>query len=737
MTEPSDVIRLYLDDDKEPFKTARPPLRFQFSTLHLADGPHRLRVEAHNGLAGESIKEIPFHVRNGVAITITGLEPGQEIAGQVGVIVNAYAGNTEIDFEPSRAETPAPIPTWAWLIFLAIVAWTMFYLLNPTLKAEQPATAGISPHVGERVYLDVCAKCHQESGLGAPGVGPLPLKDSDAVLETEPLSLIAFVAAGPIPEGAAASKAGKSRSRVRMPAFGPPRLEVNDFVASLNHIRSHWGNQAPLLDPQSKRGPAEIRAFDAELTKALQNKDAAKIASLYSSSQDVRLVRNGPDKIDVSSNESVTKSVKDWLDSVQYVNSVTVVDAAYHVFEGANMVYAHGHVSMNVVPRDAPSARDFTGQFIRVYVNELLTDENGNPVSCAPDKPPPRRWRLAFDYATTPMPIGCEPGGPGSDGPTCPPNEVGRIDFARVVEILDKIGEKAPKAQHGNFWELPYDDFVGLKFPYTQIPNGEIKLINLDRAAGITGVDTNLVRALTDGKNIRVTVPGQPVRLVDIPRMPKGAKGLSPNDLGRIISWLDAGMPKKLELEPGAPATPRPPRDPVVVINGMNGEAPAPALPVPGPGMEPAMEPAPGMEPAPTPGTPAADWREDDLDYAGLVAIFKATSKKASGSPHAVFWLDPNDKSKDRAYDEFMKVEFNLQTRDGKVVLLERGNSARSNLVRAFRGEKLLVILPNGKEEEWAWDKVMPPGSKKPTDTQIELMARWIDHGCPEHKPGK
>ena len=174
MTEPTDVIRLYLDDDKEPFKTARPPLRFQFSTLHLADGPHRLRVEAHNGLAGESIKEIPFHVRNGVAITITGLEPGQEIAGQVGVIVNAYAGNTEIDFEPSRAETPAPIPTWAWLIFLAIIAWTMFFLLNPTLTQEQSASAGVSAQVGARVYLDVCAKCHQETGLGAPGLGPAP-----------------------------------------------------------------------------------------------------------------------------------------------------------------------------------------------------------------------------------------------------------------------------------------------------------------------------------------------------------------------------------------------------------------------------------------------------------------------------------------------------------------------------------------------------------------------------------
>ena len=59
---------------------------------------YRLRIEAHNGLAGESVREIPFHVRNGVAITVSGLEPHQEIAGQAGVIINAYAGNIAASF---------------------------------------------------------------------------------------------------------------------------------------------------------------------------------------------------------------------------------------------------------------------------------------------------------------------------------------------------------------------------------------------------------------------------------------------------------------------------------------------------------------------------------------------------------------------------------------------------------------------------------------------------------------
>src|SRR5262245_44254002 len=228
MTEPTDVIRLYLDDDKEAFKAAHPPLRFQFSPLHLADGPHRLRIEAHNGLAGDSVKEIPFSVRNGVAITCSGLIPSQEIAGQVGLVINAYAGNTEVDFEPSRAETPQPIPTWAWLIFLAIVAWTLFYVLNPSVKAVATASAGISATAGERVYADVCAKCHQEDGMGAPGLGPARLQDNSVVISADPSELVQFVAAGPVPEGAITANGGegtgRSAVRMRMLPFGPPRL---------------------------------------------------------------------------------------------------------------------------------------------------------------------------------------------------------------------------------------------------------------------------------------------------------------------------------------------------------------------------------------------------------------------------------------------------------------------------------------------------------------------------------
>jgi mono/diheme cytochrome c family protein len=258
VSDSGDVIRLYIDDDKEPFKTAKPPIRFQFSTLHLADGPHRLRVEAHNGLAGDAVREIPFHVRNGVAITVTGIDAGQEVAGQVGVVINAWAGNQEIDFEPSRAETPQPIPTWAWLIFLVIVAWTMFYVLSPGSGPDAvAATAASDARVGDRVYADACAKCHLEDGRGLPEIGPKPLRapgknrpwSDEVLLSEDPTELIKTIVAGLPPQMA---------PKLTMPAWGV-RLTTDELVAVVNKVRSSWGNQAPLLLEGSKRPPAAIR----------------------------------------------------------------------------------------------------------------------------------------------------------------------------------------------------------------------------------------------------------------------------------------------------------------------------------------------------------------------------------------------------------------------------------------------------------------------------------------------
>ncbi|MBL9085712.1 MAG: hypothetical protein JNM10_01085 [Planctomycetia bacterium] len=701
MTEPTDVIRLYLDEDKEPFKTARPPLRFQFSTLHLADGPHRLRVEAHNGLAGESIKEIPFHVRNGVAITVSGIEPNQEIAGQVGLIINAYAGNTEIDFEPSRAETPQPVPTWAWLIFLVIVAWTMFYVLNPATKPVATASAGISPTVGERVYVDVCAKCHGEDGKGDARLGPAQLVDSAMVLTPDPTDLVSWVVGGPVPEDAIAGNdsIGSGRPRMRMLSFGPPRVKSADLVATLNYVRNHWGNQAPPIEPTTKRAPAPIRALDETLLKALQAGDLVAVAGVYAKERPPRLVRRHLDTVDadVSSPEAIVETYRNWLVNVRELNSVDLQQAGYAELEDDSIVYAHGRIVLTLTLKDNGPARAFEGEFVRVYVKEpLARDERGECV-CDADKRPILVWRLAFDYATTPMPIGCPP---GREGELCPAVDEGRIGYAEVQKILAGLNQKATQAPHANFWELPYAEFMALKFPYPQIPGASITLVNLDRAAGITGAETNLIKALRDGRDVIVDVPGKPSMRVDIQRMPKNAGKMSPVDVGRIVHWLDHGHP---EVAPKArEATPTPP-------------------PTDNP---PAMGSTPPVGPTAAGG--ASEW-----GYAEVVKFFEGLQPKVGGAPHKEFWK--------LSYGDFLKFKFPIFSEGATAKLVEPGKPERSNVLLALQ-KKPLVVTRDADGTETAYDigRAMPPKGKgqKPSAEDLARLERWIAAGCPEKAGG-
>jgi hypothetical protein len=72
---------------------------------------------------GRSVwKEIPFTVRNGPGIAVVGLSDGDTVRGRVPLLVNAFASRPGDIFEPIRAETPAPVPTWAWVLFLVVVA---------------------------------------------------------------------------------------------------------------------------------------------------------------------------------------------------------------------------------------------------------------------------------------------------------------------------------------------------------------------------------------------------------------------------------------------------------------------------------------------------------------------------------------------------------------------------------------------------------------------------------------
>lgn len=120
-------VELYIDGAAEPVAVHTPPARFELETSALHDGRHELLVVATDRSGRRGVRRIPFEVRNGPGIAVSGLRSGDVVEGRLSLLVNAYGGAYEENWEPARAETPAPVPTWVWVLLLLIVAWSIFY----------------------------------------------------------------------------------------------------------------------------------------------------------------------------------------------------------------------------------------------------------------------------------------------------------------------------------------------------------------------------------------------------------------------------------------------------------------------------------------------------------------------------------------------------------------------------------------------------------------------------------
>ncbi|HEU4367734.1 MAG TPA: cytochrome c [Methylomirabilota bacterium] len=256
-------IEVFVDDESVPRHTLEPPATLELDTEGLADGPHRLRVRAIDDSGTVGVEEIPFAVRNGPGIAVVGLSDGDTVRGRIPLLVNAFASRPGDTFEPVRAETPAPIPTWAWVLFLLVVAWGMWYVATelrsnqastvataiPSSQApsgpgaprivSQPADAAL----GKQVYENKCAACHQLTGQGLPGVFP-PLKGSTVVTSPDPTEHIRTVL-----RGLAGKPIGGVTYASAMPAFAD-QLTDEEVAAVLNHERASWGHQAPPVKPE-------------------------------------------------------------------------------------------------------------------------------------------------------------------------------------------------------------------------------------------------------------------------------------------------------------------------------------------------------------------------------------------------------------------------------------------------------------------------------------------------------
>lgn len=264
-------VYVYLDDDERPIAQYAPPLRFELDTSQLADGEHELRVEAFDAHGHMGVRRIPFTVRNGPGIAVEGIHHNDVLEGVIPILVNSYGGANEPNWEPSRAETPAPIPTWIWVLIVAMFAWGAFYFAtqwNPTpafadaptyqpLVQRDPdaaAAAGSSAEEearqGALLYANLCAGCHMADGNGMEGFFP-PLAGDPVVTAEDPGEHIRVILTGA--QGSTIDGVDYSAA---MPGFAG-QLSDEEVALIVNHERTSWGNDAPVVRPEEV---ARIRA---------------------------------------------------------------------------------------------------------------------------------------------------------------------------------------------------------------------------------------------------------------------------------------------------------------------------------------------------------------------------------------------------------------------------------------------------------------------------------------------
>lgn len=265
------LIEVYLDDQKSPIDVVKPPEKFKFDSTKIDDGPHSLLFKVIDEDGQISTKKVDFNVQNGPSIVVHGIRENDTLSGEVSILANAYGAKIGDEFEPVRMETPRPVPTWAWVLFLIVLAWSAGYIsmaltgrvnimpdtatITEKVETQQKVASEVEANdsnpakkanndwraLGKQVYGNNCSSCHQANGMGLPTVFP-PLKGNPAVLSDDPKDHIEAILNG---------LSGKTIDGVAyaspMPGFGAS-LSDEEVAAVVNHERSEWGNKAKLIN---------------------------------------------------------------------------------------------------------------------------------------------------------------------------------------------------------------------------------------------------------------------------------------------------------------------------------------------------------------------------------------------------------------------------------------------------------------------------------------------------------
>lgn len=100
---------------------------------------------------------------------------------------------------------------------------------------------------GPQLYTQNCSSCHGASGAGVPSAFP-PLAGDSVVTAANPAQQISTVV-----HGLKAKIIRGTSYSSQMPAFS--QLSDADIAAIIDHERTSWGNQAPVITPADvKRG---------------------------------------------------------------------------------------------------------------------------------------------------------------------------------------------------------------------------------------------------------------------------------------------------------------------------------------------------------------------------------------------------------------------------------------------------------------------------------------------------
>jgi mono/diheme cytochrome c family protein len=174
-----------------------------------------------------------------------------------------------VDAEPTTRSGAVYLPMWLTGILGLLLYWSCYYIdehggrfsevvYSPYKSTNELATlvpGGGDPlaALGAMKYRQVCAPCHQESGMGVPNQFP-PLGGSEWVNAPGAGRMIRIVQTGitgPL-------KVKGTDWNLTMPPMGATMTD-EELAAVISYVRSAFGNKAP------KATPAQVKAVRGAL----------------------------------------------------------------------------------------------------------------------------------------------------------------------------------------------------------------------------------------------------------------------------------------------------------------------------------------------------------------------------------------------------------------------------------------------------------------------------------------